>query len=43
MLVMNIVLTTVADFEAKVWSQSFTFSIRFGQDFEVEVQARFGS
>ena len=33
------------DFGAEVWSQSLTFvqtlSTRFGQDFEVEVQARF--
>ena len=47
MLVMKIMLATVADFEAEVWSESFTFvqtfSTRFGQDFEVEVQARFGS
>ena len=44
---MKIMLATVADFEAEVWSESFTFvqtfSTRFGQDFEVEVQARFGS
>ena len=35
----------VADFEAEVCSKSLTFvqtlSTRFGQDFEVEVQARF--
>ena len=35
----------VAYFEAEVWSKSLTFvqtlSTRFGQDFEVEVQARF--
>ena len=47
MLVMKIMLATVADFEAEVWSESFTFVqtfiTRFGQDFEVEVQARFGS
>ena len=47
MLVMKIMLATVADFEAEVWSESFTFvqtfSTRFGQDFEVEVQARLQS
>ena len=38
---------SIADFEAEVWSESFTFvqtfSTRFGQDFEVEVQAIFGA
>ena len=37
----------VADFKAEVWSKSCTFvhtlSTRVGQDFEVEVQARFAS
>ena len=35
----------VADLEAEVWSKSLTFvqtlSTRFGQDFEVDVEARF--
>ena len=35
----------VADFEAEVWSKTFvpTWSTRLGQDFEVEVQARFSA
>ena len=47
MLMMRIVLATVADFEAEVWSKSLTFvqtlKTRFGQDFEVDVQARFAA
>ena len=42
---MRIILAKfVADFEAKVWSKSQTFvqtlSTRFGQDYEIEIQAR---
>ena len=42
MLMMRNVLTTVgADLDSEVWSYVQTLSTRFGQDFEVEVQARF--
>ena len=47
-LTMRIVLNWqqfVADLEAEVWSKSKifdqTFSTRFGQEFEVKIQARF--
>ena len=42
MLMLRNVLTTVgADSDSEVWSYVQTLSTRFGQDFEVEVQARF--
>ena len=45
MATQNLLKQFVADLEAEVWSKSLTFdqtfSTRFGQDFDVEMQARF--
>ena len=42
MLMMRNVLTAVgADLDSEVWPYVQTLSTRFGQDFKVEVQARF--